>query len=80
VIHLLQLGISLNIKKKMGPLHSQTVTNSLSRFPEYNVFSILPSVAWVAQVNDSLMVQSNSYRVDGPDVSSTSSTTLMSNM
>jgi len=34
----------------------------------------------VAQVNDSPMRHIHSYRVDGPDVSSTSETNLMCNM
>lgn len=64
----------------MGLLHSQTFTNSVSPFPQCYVFSSLPSVAWVAQVNYSPMCHSHSYRVDGPDVSSTSATNLVCNM
>jgi len=65
---------------KMGLLNSQTFTNSLSPVPQYYVFNSLPSVAWVAQVNDSLMCYSHSYGVYGPDVSSTSATNLVHNM
>jgi len=58
---------------KIGLLHSQT-------FPQYYIFSSVPSVAWVVQVNDIPIRHSHSYRVDGPDVSSTSATNLVCNI